>query len=51
MEITDVNTLFGAYPSKHPDSTAETLVSTMQGNKVDWCLTLSSWGLDRKSVV
>ncbi|BDI31833.1 hypothetical protein CCAX7_38840 [Capsulimonas corticalis] len=45
MEITDVNTLFGAYPSKHPDSTAETLVSTMQGNQVSWCLTLSSWGL------
>ena len=30
MEITDVNTLFGAYPAQHPDSNAETLVEAMQ---------------------
>ena len=45
MEITDVNTLFGSYPSQHPDSTAETLVEAMGTNGVDWCLALSTWGL------
>jgi len=45
MEITDVNTLFGAYPSQHPDTTADTLVAAMQRNGVQWCLTLATWGL------
>ncbi len=45
MEITDVNTLFGAYPAQHPDSNAETLVETMRTQGVDWCLALSTWGL------
>lgn len=45
MEITDVNTLFGAYPSQRPDSSADALVGTMQAQGVDWCLTLSTWGL------
>ena len=45
MEITDVNTLFGAYPSHHPDSDPEALVAVMKAQGVDWCLTLSTWGL------
>lgn len=45
MEITDVNTLFGAYPSQHPDSNPESLVAAMQANQVDYCLTLSTYGL------
>ena len=45
MEITDVNTLFGAYPSQHPDSSPESLVAVMEAQHVDWCLTLSTWGL------
>ena len=45
MEITDVNTLFGAYPSQHSDSTAETLTEAMRAQGVDWCLALSTWGL------
>ena len=45
MEITDVNTLFGAYPSQHADSDPETLVEAMRAQGVDWGLTLSTWGL------
>lgn len=45
MEITDVNTLFGAYPAHHPDSNPEALVAVMESQGVDWCLTLSTWGL------
>ena len=45
MEITDVNTLFGAYPAQHADSSPETLVEAMRANSVDWCLTLSTYGL------
>ncbi len=45
MEIIDVNTLFGAYPSQHPDSTPESLVAVLESQKVSLCLTLSSWGL------
>jgi len=45
MEITDVNTLFGAYPSQHPDSNAETLVAAMAALGVDYCLSLSTWGI------
>lgn len=45
MEITDVNTLFGAYPAQRPDSSPEALVGTMQAQGVAWCLTLSTWGL------
>jgi hypothetical protein len=45
MEITDVNTLFGAYPSQRPDSSPEALVATMQAQGVAWCLALSTWGL------
>lgn len=45
MEITDVNTLFGAYPSQHPDTTADSLVAAMGRSGVHWCLTLSTWGL------
>ena len=45
MDITDVNTLFGGYPSQHPDSTAESLVAAMDAQGVAYCLTLSTWGL------
>ena len=45
MEITDVNTLFGAYPSHHADSDASTLAATMDALKVDYCLALSTVGL------
>ena len=45
MEITDVNTLFGAYPAQHPDSNAESLVAAMQAHEIDYCLTLSTYGL------
>jgi len=50
MEITDVNTLFGAYPAQHPDSDADALVAAMEANKVDWCLSLSTWGLFYRDV-
>lgn len=50
MEITDVNTLFGAYPAQHPDSDAEALVSVMQAHEVDYCLTLSTLGLFHRDV-
>jgi len=50
MEITDVNTLFGAYPSQHADSTAETLVAAMAAQGVDWCLSLSTWGIFHSGV-
>jgi predicted TIM-barrel fold metal-dependent hydrolase len=45
MEITDVNTLYGAYPSRHADSTPEMLVEAMTANGVDYCLTLSTRGV------
>ena len=45
MEITDVNTLFGAYPAQHADSSPETLVEAMRANGIDWGLTLSTSGL------
>lgn len=45
MEITDVNTLFGAYPAQHADSSPETLVDAMQASGIAWGLTLSTYGL------
>lgn len=45
MEITDVNTLFGAYPSHHADSDPETLAATMSAQQVDYCLAMSTYGL------
>ncbi len=45
MEITDVNTLFGAYPAQHADSSPETLVDAMRANGIAWGLTLSTYGL------
>ncbi len=45
MEITDVNTLFGAYPAQHADSSPETLVEAMRANGIDWGLALSTYGL------
>ena len=45
MEITDVNTLFGAYPSRHPNNSADSLVEMMLANRVDYALTLSTLGL------
>ncbi len=45
MEITDVNTLFGAYPAQRPDSSPEALVAAMGQQGVAWCLALSTTGL------
>lgn len=45
MEITDVNTLFGAFPSRHPNHSADTLVEMMQASGVDYSLTMSTAGL------
>ncbi len=45
MEITDVNTLFGAHPSHHADSDPQTLASVMGAQQVDYCLALSTYGL------
>lgn len=45
MEITDVNTLFGAYPSHHADSDAQTLAAAMTAQQVDYCLAMSTYGL------
>lgn len=45
MEITDVNTLFGAYPSHRADSDPQTLASVMSVQNVDYCLALSTYGL------
>jgi hypothetical protein len=45
MDITDVNTLFGAYPSKHPVGTAEGLAAVLKAQGVQWCLSLSTYGL------
>jgi len=45
MEITDVNTLFGAYPSHHADSDPDTLTGTMTAQGVDYALALSTYGL------
>ena len=45
MEITDVNTVFGAYPAQHADSSPETLTEAMRANGIDWGLTLSTYGL------
>ena len=45
MEITDVNTLFGAYPSRHPNHSADTLAEMMLANHVDYALALSTLGL------
>jgi predicted TIM-barrel fold metal-dependent hydrolase len=45
MEITDVNTLFGAYPAQRPESSPEALVAAMAAQGVAWCLALSTWGV------
>ena len=45
IEVLDVNTLFGAHPSQHADTTAESLVATLQGQGVQSCLALSTLGL------
>lgn len=45
MEITDVNTLFGAYPAQHADSSPETLVEAMRANGIAWGLAMSTYGL------
>ena len=45
MDIIDINTLFGAYPSQRAESTAETLVDTLGRQGVAHALTLSTWGV------
>jgi hypothetical protein len=43
--IIDVNTIFGAYPSEHADSTAEVLIAEMAAHAVSMSLSLSTWGI------
>jgi hypothetical protein len=45
MAVIDVNTIFGAYPSEHADSTAETLLKEMAAHGVDRSFSLSTWGI------
>jgi predicted TIM-barrel fold metal-dependent hydrolase len=45
MQITDINTIFGAYPSEHADSTADTLIKEMAAHDITRSLTLSTWGI------
>ena len=45
MSIIDVNTIFGAYPSEHADSTAETLLKEMAAHDVSKSFSLSTWGI------
>jgi len=43
--IIDINTIFGAYPSEHADSTAETLIKEMSAHEVEKSFALSTWGI------
>lgn len=45
MDIIDINALFGAYPSRHPDSTAETLASLVETQSITRSFALSTAGL------
>ncbi|MDR3708537.1 MAG: amidohydrolase family protein [Capsulimonadaceae bacterium] len=45
MDIIDINTLFGAYPSQRAESTPETLVDLLGRLGVGHALTLSTWGV------
>jgi len=45
IEILDVNTYFGPTPTERADASAQSLVSTLQKNEVQWCLTLSTYGV------
>ncbi|MGO8671073.1 MAG: amidohydrolase family protein [Capsulimonadaceae bacterium] len=45
MEITDVNTVFGAYPARRADSTADALVAAMATNGVHFSLSMASRGI------
>lgn len=45
IEILDVNTIFGSYPSQHADSTPESLVRDLDKQFVQWCLALSTTGM------
>lgn len=45
MDIIDINALFGAYPSRHPDSTAEALAGIVETQQVTRCLALATAGL------
>jgi predicted TIM-barrel fold metal-dependent hydrolase len=45
MNIIDVNTIFGAYPSEHADSTAEILLKEMAAHGVQRSFSLSTWGI------
>jgi len=44
-KIIDVNTIFGAYPSEHADSNADTLIKEMAAHNVERSFTLSTWGI------
>ena len=45
MEILDINTIFGSFPGRHADSTAESLVEVMSRHEISHALTLSSQGI------
>jgi hypothetical protein len=45
IEILDVNTYFGPTPTERADSSAQTLVTTLVQNEVQWALTLSTYGV------
>jgi hypothetical protein len=44
-QIIDVNTIFGAYPSQHADSNADTLIKQMESHSVVQSFALSTWGI------
>lgn len=44
-EILDVNTYFGPTPTHRADGSPQALVSTLEKHSVQWCLTLSTYGV------
>jgi predicted TIM-barrel fold metal-dependent hydrolase len=45
MDIIDINTIFGAFPSQRAESTAEALVDVLGKHGVAQALSLSTWGV------
>ncbi len=43
--VIDINTIFGAYPSEHADSNADTLIKEMAAHDVERSFSLSTWGI------
>jgi hypothetical protein len=44
-KIIDSNTIFGAFPSEHADSNADTLIKEMAAHDVQTSMSLSTWGI------